>query len=325
MPLVEAAPSQKSHSLPQPTKEAPSRKPRSRSQSIDDAPIRKPSSRLQSIDKAPIRKPSSRLQSIDGTPIRKRSSKLQSIEATPSQNLSSSPQQQSLSPSLSTYNNPTYYNDTDLGLSESGSTGGEPVRNPSSRLQSTDADSSQKPLPSVEQQSPSPNLPTDNNLLFDEVDLSLPESEPTSPTPTQSRWKGKAVQRSTSVSEATNREDQEDSDLDNQQRDVYSPSLGTSKEESDVQEELEQELGNLGLDNARDIDIALELGLHLLKFHGCSLEDHERYKQRHFNDEQTSQHYSLDEIANLSKDLPDVINNPQITDYSDFAKDEPLQ
>ena len=68
-----------------------------------------------------------------------------------------------------------------------------------------------------------------------------------------------------------------------------------------------------------------ELELHLLKFHRCSLENYERYKQRYFNDEQTSQYYLLDKIANLSKDLSDIINNLQITDYSNFAKDKLLQ
>src|SRR5579871_1808981 len=83
-------------------------------------------------------------------------------------------------------------------------------------------------------------------------------------------------------------------------------------DDRDIQEQLQQEMNqSQGLEDA-ETNLPLELGLHLLDFHGCSEGSHRQARQAHFASSDPDFHYSLADLERVTGRLPDVINNPKI-------------
>ena len=85
--------------------------------------------------------------------------------------------------------------------------------------------------------------------------------------------------------------------------------LGSAEEEADNDAAIQDQLRGEEL----AVDLATQLGQHLLQFHGCEPNTHSQARQLHFQDpRRLTNHYSLPDLEALTGQVPDVLSQPKL-------------
>jgi hypothetical protein len=71
------------------------------------------------------------------------------------------------------------------------------------------------------------------------------------------------------------------------------------------------------LQEEQAVDIATQLGQHLLRFHGCEPNTHSQARAQHFQDwRRLTNHHSLSDLETLTGQVPDVLNQPKLLKHT---------